>query len=146
MACQLLLSPQFKCFLISKYPVFGSLRDSGLRSAKIYYHSLCSSKVFNWNFLIKNFSSRAWNFVYLSLGHQDVSVTQVGSVSMTLFINSYFAVTFLPNMLNSGDLNTDHLNTGNIWIPRFLKLGFQMVGLLVMSYVIDRPFKYWTST
>ena len=29
----------------------------------------------------------------------------------------------------SEDLNTDHLNTGNIWIPTFLELRFQMVGL-----------------
>ena len=29
----------------------------------------------------------------------------------------------------SGDLNTDHLNTGNIRIPNFLKFRFQMVGL-----------------
>ena len=27
----------------------------------------------------------------------------------------------------SGDLNTDHLNPGNIQIPNFLLLGFQMV-------------------
>ena len=27
----------------------------------------------------------------------------------------------------SGDLNTNHLNTGNIWIPNFLTFGFQMV-------------------
>ena len=27
----------------------------------------------------------------------------------------------------SGDLNTDHFNTGNIWILKFLKFGFQMV-------------------
>ena len=29
----------------------------------------------------------------------------------------------------SVDLNTDHLNTGNILIPNFLRLGFQMVSL-----------------
>ena len=28
----------------------------------------------------------------------------------------------------SGDLNTNHLDTINIWIPNFLKFGFQMVG------------------
>ena len=37
------------------------------------------------------------------------------------------------------DLRTDHLNTRNIWIPSFLKFGFQMVGLCTMSYVLDWP-------
>ena len=39
----------------------------------------------------------------------------------------------------SGDLKTDHLNTRNISI---LKFGFQMVGLVAMSNVLDQPFKY----
>ena len=30
-------------------------------------------------------------------------------------------------LLYSGDLNTNNLNSGNIWIPKFLKFGFQMV-------------------
>ena len=30
-------------------------------------------------------------------------------------------------VIYSGDLNNDHLNTGNIWIPNFLKFRFQMV-------------------
>ena len=30
-------------------------------------------------------------------------------------------------LLYSGDLNTNNLNSGNIWIPNFLKFGFQMV-------------------
>ena len=49
----------------------------------------------------------------------------------------------------SMDLNTDHLNTGNIWIPKFMKLRFQMVGYSNgvadgYVYVLDRPFKYQT--
>ena len=51
----------------------------------------------------------------------------------------------------SGDLNTNHLNIGNIWIPNFLKFGFQMVRYsngqsMGFSYVLDRPFKYQTNT
>ena len=39
-----------------------------------------------------------------------------------------------------------HLNSGNIWIPNFLKFRFQMVSLCaIMSFVRDRPFKYQTS-
>ena len=43
----------------------------------------------------------------------------------------------------------DPLNTGNIWIPNFLKCGFQMVQCSngrSMSYVQDQPFQYRTST
>ena len=42
----------------------------------------------------------------------------------------------------SGNLNTDHLNTENIWIPNILKLGFQMVCYSngrFMCYVLDQP-------
>ena len=51
----------------------------------------------------------------------------------------------------SGDLNTNHFNTKNIWIRNFLKFGFQMVWYSngqswVMSYLLDQPFKYQTST
>ena len=46
----------------------------------------------------------------------------------------------------SGDLNT-----GNIWVPNFLKFRFQMVrysnvSIWAMSYVLYWPFKYRTST
>ena len=36
-------------------------------------------------------------------------------------------VKYAKVMQYSGDLNTNHLNTGNIWIPNFLKFGFQKV-------------------
>ena len=43
----------------------------------------------------------------------------------------------------SGDLNNNHLNTGNIWIPYILKFGFQMVwysnGQSMCYVVCTRP-------
>ena len=41
--------------------------------------------------------------------------------------NPVFRCPLLGSLLYSGDLNTDHLNTGNIWLPNFLKFKFQMV-------------------
>ena len=41
----------------------------------------------------------------------------------------------------SGDLKTEYLNTEIV-----LKLGFQMVGLLEMSLVLERPFEHLEST
>ena len=42
-----------------------------------------------------------------------------------------------------GDLNNDHLNTGNFWIPNFLKFRFQMIwysngGWMCLSFVLDQ--------
>ena len=67
------------------------------------------------------------------------------NITITTFVTKTLPILKLKY---SGDLNTNHLNTGKIQIPNFLKFGFQMVGYSNgwMSYVLDRPFDNWTST
>ena len=51
---------------------------------------------------------------------------------------SFLTLFYHSNSEDSGDLYTDHLNTGNIWIPNFLKFRFELVGLSAMLNVPDQ--------
>ena len=122
---------------------------------KIYFYKLI---IFKWTCL--NHSMTRW-LVHNSTRSLSVELAPSNGVALLLKqsgsnlkeISVHCKKKFSGDLIlkYSGDGNIDHLNTGNIWIPNFLKFGFQMVRYAngwskAISYVLDRPFKYRTST
>ena len=65
-------------------------------------------------------------------------------LSFCLFTVCLFAALAPTPFKYSGDLKSDHSESGNILNPDFLKVGFQMVGLQLWFQLQSKPFKIRT--
>ena len=64
---------------------------------------------------------------------------------LTIWIPDMFDIHFptATNFIYSGDLNNEHLNTGNIWITNFYLSSIQLSGIHMVVWYLDHYFNTW---